>query len=266
MGGHMKFGEGKSLSFSNNTFCWLMECAYEVSEIVPDEAAQFYRKKFEEGYIIWNAITHVNFHEEFTQPESVYWAKVFHAAARRVFERKHGKTLRVGWHPYYITRLYQISECLQEMAAIHLMGNEKFYAETQSDRDEITLKELYGAINRNDIPSAMQYFDEKIQRTEVEGFPIAGSFRGLSELESYLIQARDSWASGSCEPDSFLASGDRIIAFLYVHIHLKDHKESFVARTADVFTFKAGKITEMRSFLNRQDALEWVGVEDNEFR
>lgn len=37
------------------------------------------------------------------------------------------------------------------------------------------LREVYAAINRNDIPAVLKFFDPQIERIEFEGFPSAGT-------------------------------------------------------------------------------------------
>ena len=122
------------------------------------------------------------------------------------------------------------------------------------------LREVYAAINRNDIPGALKFFDPQIERVELEGFPSAGIYRGHAEVMAHLSQGRDTWAEGTCEPERFIAAGDKIVVFLYVRVRLKDNTEWLEGRLADVFTFRNGKAIQMRTFDDRRQALEWAGV------
>ena len=125
------------------------------------------------------------------------------------------------------------------------------------------LREVYAAINRNDIPAALKFFDPQIERIEFEGFPSAGTYRGYAEVKAHLSQARETWAEGSCEPERFIVAGDKIIVFLYVQVRLKNKPEWSDGRLADVFTFRNGKVIQMRTFAEGQQALEWTGVKDS---
>ena len=122
------------------------------------------------------------------------------------------------------------------------------------------LKELYAAINRNDIPAALEFLDPEILRVEPPGFPASGSYRGHAEVEAHWSQARKTWAEGSCEPENFAVSGDKVVAFLHVRVRLKNRADWIDARIADAFVFRNGKITEMRSFAEGEKALEWAGI------
>lgn len=122
------------------------------------------------------------------------------------------------------------------------------------------LRETYAALNRNDIPAAVKAFDPQIEWTEPAEYPGAGTYRGDAIVKAHLSQARGTWAEGSCEPERFIVSGDKIIVFVYVRVRLKHETEWREGRQADVYTFRNGKVIQMRVFAGRQQALEWAGV------
>jgi ketosteroid isomerase-like protein len=123
-----------------------------------------------------------------------------------------------------------------------------------------TVKEIYAAINRNDIPAAVEAFDPQVERIEPPDFPSAGTYRGHPELMAHFSKGRSTWAEGSCEVDRFIVAGDKIVAFVHVRVRLKDHAEWIDGRFADVYTFRNGKAIQMRSFGERQEALYWAGA------
>jgi len=124
------------------------------------------------------------------------------------------------------------------------------------------IREAYAALNRNDIPGFMQIFDPEIERVEPAGFPTSGTYRGLEAVTAQFIQARSTWAEGSCEPERFLIAGDKIIVFVHVRVRLKDKTDWIDARIADAFTWRNGKAIQFRTFVDVQDALQWAGVTD----
>lgn len=125
-----------------------------------------------------------------------------------------------------------------------------------------TLREFYAAINRNDIPAALKFLDPQIERIEPPGFPSSGIYRGHAEVKAQWSQARETWAEGSCEPEKFVVAGDKIVVYVHVRVRLKNKQEWIDAHIADVFTFRNGKVTQMRSFVEEQHALEWAGIKD----
>lgn len=131
-------------------------------------------------------------------------------------------------------------------------------AETQA------IKEAYAALNRNDIEGFVKDFDPQIERIEPPEFPGGGTYHGLEAVKAHISQGRSSWAEGACEPERFVAAGDKIVVFLHIRVRLKDQTEWIDGRIADVFTFRNGKAIQFRTFADELQALEWAGVEDSD--
>ena len=124
------------------------------------------------------------------------------------------------------------------------------------------LKQFYAAINRNDMPGITQYFDPQIVRIEPGGFPTAGTYRGIAEVQEHVTKGRGTWAEGTCEPEKFLTNMDKVVVYLHVWVRLKDSTDWVDGRFADGFVFRAGKITQYLTFGERRDALKWAGIEE----
>jgi ketosteroid isomerase-like protein len=75
-----------------------------------------------------------------------------------------------------------------------------------------------------------------------------------------ISKGRGTWAEGTCEPESFVVAGDKIVALLHVRVRLKDHTDWIDGRFADVHTYRNGKAVQIRTFGKRKDALEWAGA------
>lgn len=121
-------------------------------------------------------------------------------------------------------------------------------------------KAVYAAINRNDIPAAVSAFDEQIERTEPPGFPQSGVYHGINAVQAHFAAARATWAEGACEPRRVVVSGDKVVVFVDVRVRLKAETEWRVGTVADGFAFRNGKITQFRTFVQEQQALEWAGL------
>ena len=124
------------------------------------------------------------------------------------------------------------------------------------------LAQFFAAINCNDMQAITKDFDPQIVRIEPEGFPTAGTYRGISEVREHVTRGRGSWAEGTCEPEKFLVNGDRVVVFLHARVRKKGSTEWGGGRFADGFEFRKGKITQYLSFGERVDALKWAGIED----
>jgi len=122
------------------------------------------------------------------------------------------------------------------------------------------VKETYAAINRNEVPAAVSAFDPQMEWIEPSNYPGGGgTYRGHAEVMAHVLKGRNSWAEGRCEVEQFIVVGGKIVVFLHARVRLKDHADWIDGRFADVHTFRNGKAIQMRSFGERQEALDWAG-------
>ena len=126
------------------------------------------------------------------------------------------------------------------------------------------LEQFFDAINRNDMQTVTQDFDADILRIEPEGYPTAGTYRGIAEVQAHIMKGRGTWAEGTCKPEKFLVNGDKVVVYLHAWVRLKDASEWIGGRFADGFVFRDGKIVEYRTFWERAQALEWAGIKEQE--
>jgi uncharacterized protein len=124
------------------------------------------------------------------------------------------------------------------------------------------LKQFFEAVNRNDMSVISADFDPEIVRIEPEGFPTAGTYRGIEEVQAHVAKGRGTWAEGTCDPEEFLVNGDKVVVYLHVRVRLKDSSKWVEGRFADGFMFRDGRIIQYLSFGERTQALEWAGVKD----
>lgn len=123
------------------------------------------------------------------------------------------------------------------------------------------LKAAYDALNRNDVAGFVEIFDPQVERTEPADLPGGGVHRGLEAVKAHVSLRRGQWAEGCCEPEHFVAAGDRIVVLVHVRVRLENEVEWREGRIADVYTFRGGKAIQSRTFVDRREALEWAGVD-----
>jgi ketosteroid isomerase-like protein len=127
--------------------------------------------------------------------------------------------------------------------------------------ETVVLERFFAAINRNDMQAVIEDFASEIVRIEPEGFPTAGTYRGIAEVQAHVAKGRGTWAEGTCEPEKFLQNGDKVVVYLHARVRLKDSTEWVGGRFADGFMFRNGKIVRYLSFGERAEALKWAGIE-----
>ena len=125
------------------------------------------------------------------------------------------------------------------------------------------LEHFYAAINRNDLEVITRDFDPQIVRIEPEGFPTAGTYRGIKEVHEHVKRGRGTWGEGTCQPEGFFENGDKVVVYLHARVRAKGKTDWGGGRFADGFVFRNGKITEYRSFGERADALGWAGISES---
>lgn len=129
--------------------------------------------------------------------------------------------------------------------------------------DTEVLRHFFAAINRNDMQAAIRDFDADIVRIEPEGFPTAGTYRGIADVLPHITTGRGSWAEGSCDPEKYLVNGDKVVVYLHAWVRIHGASEWMGGRFADGFVLRDSRIIEYRSFAQRSEALAWAGIVDN---
>jgi ketosteroid isomerase-like protein len=124
------------------------------------------------------------------------------------------------------------------------------------------LERFFAAINRNDMQAITKDFDPGIVRIEPEGFPTAGTYRGIAQVQEHVRKGRGTWAEGTCDPEKFLVNGEKVVVYLHARVRLNNSTEWIGGRFADGFRFRDGRIVEYLSFGERAHALAWAGIED----
>jgi uncharacterized protein len=125
------------------------------------------------------------------------------------------------------------------------------------------IKELYAAINRNDIAAISKLLADDVVRVEPEGFPSSGTYRGPKELCEHIQKGRDTWAEGTCTPEKFFTGENKVVVEVVIKVRLKTNQIA-EGRIADGFAFRNGKITEMNSYTSSKQAFEWAHIPVNQ--
>lgn len=130
-----------------------------------------------------------------------------------------------------------------------------------------TVKQIYAAINANDIPAAMKFFDPQMEWIEPNHYHGGGgTYRGHADVMAKFSSGRGSWAEGACHLEGFAVAGDKVVALVHALVRLHDQTDWIDGRFADVWTFRNGKVIQGRSFGERQEALEWAGANASDAR
>ena len=83
-------------------------------------------------------------------------------------------------------------------------------------------------------------FAPAIVRIEPDGFPSAGTYRGIAEVQYHVRKGRGAWAEGTCEPERFLINGDKVVVYLHARVRLHGKTEWTGGKFADGFALRHG--------------------------
>ena len=92
------------------------------------------------------------------------------------------------------------------------------------------LERFFASVNRNDMTTAARDLDPNVVRIEAEGFPTAGTYRGITAVVEHIAHGRGTWAEGSCDPERYLQNGQRVVVYLQVFVRLHGPSESIEGR------------------------------------
>lgn len=127
------------------------------------------------------------------------------------------------------------------------------------------LRHAYEAFNQGDIQACLNALDPNIEWIEPAEFVGGGTYHGHAGVAQYLTQSRQAWAEIHSEPEEFIQVGDKVVVFIHARIRSRGSDEVREARIADVYTIRGDKAVRMQAFVDRQEALRFVGLGIGDF-
>ena len=125
------------------------------------------------------------------------------------------------------------------------------------------LKANIDAYNREDWDA---FFKDLAPGFEMDLSRAVGPWRGvfgLDQLRGFLGEFAEYWESVRIEPQEFIEAGDLVVVPWAMHGRGRDGIE-LVARATFVFTIRNGAIERVTMYQERQDALEAVGLSEQD--
>jgi ketosteroid isomerase-like protein len=90
----------------------------------------------------------------------------------------------------------------------------------------------------------------------------AAVYRGPEGLREFLSLMREMWKQVRFEPQEYIPVGeDQVVVAIRMSTVGRDEIET-VARAAGVYTLRDGKVTHMKAFQSKAEALEAAGLEE----
>jgi ketosteroid isomerase-like protein len=117
-----------------------------------------------------------------------------------------------------------------------------------------------------DLEAAMDCVDEEIEVDWSDSIgPVAGTYKGRGEVGRFWNQILEAWEEFRPEIREVVESGpDRLITLDTVHARGMQSGIAVESHSAMVWTFRDGRILRMQMFQTKDEALEAVGIADQD--
>jgi ketosteroid isomerase-like protein len=93
-------------------------------------------------------------------------------------------------------------------------------------------------------------------------FADPGVYRGLDRIREFFIAQRQMWKRQRYEPEEFIPTGDDQVVVPQRIVSVGRDGVEVVARTANLYRLHAGKVTYMKNFQTKAEALEAAGLRE----
>ncbi|MDX6582580.1 MAG: hypothetical protein QOI10_1764 [Solirubrobacterales bacterium] len=105
-----------------------------------------------------------------------------------------------------------------------------------------------------------ELFDPKVEFDNSNAMLDGAVYRGPEGVREYLSLLREMWKQVRIEPREFIPVGeDQVVVPLRMIVVGRDEIET-VARAANLFTLRDGRVTHFKAFQSKADALQAAGV------
>jgi ketosteroid isomerase-like protein len=125
------------------------------------------------------------------------------------------------------------------------------------------VKAWFDAFNREDWDAA---FKDAAPGAEIDMSRAVGPWRGvygLDQVRRVMEEFRETWESARQEPHEFIEAGDLVVVPSTVHLKGRDGIEVSASATT-VWTIRDGAIERVTMYQDRQEALEAVGLSEQD--
>jgi len=125
-----------------------------------------------------------------------------------------------------------------------------------SEHDAALLNRFYEALNGADVEAALELCGREVEVYMSPEIVAEVAPRGHREVGEYLRGWFDSWHVYQPEPEGFVAAGDQVVALVHLRARGKGRRFDIEEEVADVFEVDDGKISKLRMYVQRDQALD----------
>jgi uncharacterized protein len=114
-----------------------------------------------------------------------------------------------------------------------------------------SVRGLYEAFAKGDVPTVLGFLDANIAWTETEGFPYGGTYNGPNAvLQGVFMRLGGEWDGFAVVPEEFIDGGDAIVVLGKYSGTYKATGKSFAANFAHVWKIREGKAVRFVQYVD----------------
>ena len=133
-------------------------------------------------------------------------------------------------------------------------------------RENVELvRESIAAFTRGDIAASLAIFSPQVEWQTADDEPDQRTYRGLEGLAALVADWSQMWEDNffaAAEPQEYIDAGEFVIVPVRAVVRGKGSGVPVEIRETYVFRVVGGKVTEVREFRTKQEALEAVGLRE----
>jgi ketosteroid isomerase-like protein len=95
-----------------------------------------------------------------------------------------------------------------------------------SGEAEATIRGMYEAFARSDVPAILNTLDEQIDWRSPENLPHGGHFRGRDDVRRFFEGIGEHWETLTVDVDETLSNGDHVVVLVIVRGRLRSGEET----------------------------------------
>jgi ketosteroid isomerase-like protein len=131
-----------------------------------------------------------------------------------------------------------------------------------NEKTKQLVEQFYDALGRGDIENVLDLCDPKVEVYKSPDVVAVIPPRGRDEVGKYLVSWLETWDAYEPEPKELRESDDQVVSFIHLRARGKGSRFDMEEDVADVFRIEKGKITSIRLYLERGQALEAAGLKE----
>jgi ketosteroid isomerase-like protein len=129
-----------------------------------------------------------------------------------------------------------------------------------TEREVEKVRGVYERWGEGEFRASLEVFHPDVVFVMGPGFPEAGEYHGVTEIEEYTRAFLEPWSRIAIEAEEIADAGDRVVAAVRQHGIGGGSGAPTEFRYFQAWTFRDGKAIRLENFRRREDAFRGAGV------